>query len=203
MWSEIATGGWSRFITLIKRSDFPSVPSLPGGRCTADDIPCKKTLGTFTQLTEDICDFGVNLPDSGKQGYSSQLLHPGAPQLPPGGQPPTTDTISTLSARAKENISCSIKCESQQEMKESWPGRQIKKAGEEKSTAERESTLHLLGLWVHGETNFCLLSCACVCIIATGSKWNSAASIKGDVFFLFSPPSNSVKLKILSFFLGQ
>lgn len=51
MWSKIVTTGCSRFIILIKGSDFPSVPLLPSGRWTADDIPYKEgNIEIFTAV---------------------------------------------------------------------------------------------------------------------------------------------------------
>lgn len=121
MWGEIATTGCSRFIILIKRSDFPSVPSLPCVRYTADDIPCKKEIPNGCQRRFVTLD--STFPTVGSQA-PTELFYPEPPKHSPSRLLSTTDTISILSAKAEENIfHVYIKQERQQEMKKSWPGR--------------------------------------------------------------------------------
>lgn len=70
MWREIASTGCSRFIILIRRSDFP-LCSIPPPVDDAQQMiypTRKKSLKAFTWVPEEICDFGFNLPNSGKPG---------------------------------------------------------------------------------------------------------------------------------------
>lgn len=70
MWRKIASAGCSRFIILIKRSDFPlcSIPPPVGDAQQMIYPTRKKSLKAFTWVPEEICDFGFNLPNSGKPG---------------------------------------------------------------------------------------------------------------------------------------
>lgn len=147
MWGKITTIGCSRFIILIKRSDFFFVLSLPGRRCTADDILFNKALETITWATKDIYDFGFNLLDRGRTGSNPNYPSQQPLNLRPGSQPSTTDTISTLSARRKYFLCCLLRETTGNERVLAWKTNKESKG--EKLTAERRTTLgcRAVGLW--------------------------------------------------------
>ncbi len=143
----------------------------------------KKTLKTFTWGPEEICDFGFNLPD-GKPGSSPtipqplnfRLVVPCSPQIP---SPHYRQRLKKTSF-----MFCKARAPTGNERVLAW--KTNKENEGEKLTVERgihSSSPVATGLRLHGETNFWLLLCACVCIIAAGAEWNSPASISGDVFF--------------------
>lgn len=147
----------------------------------------KKSLNHSHGCQRRFVTLDSTFPTVGSQA-PAELFYPEPPKHSPGRLLSTTDTISILSAKAEEKIfHVYIKQERQQEMKKSWPGRP-REWGRKMDGGEG----NLLFIPLNYKARLCRETfLAHVCIIAVGAKWNSAASIRGDVwvfsFVLFFP----------------